>query len=153
MKFIVDAMLGTLAKWLRIMGYDTLYDKKFSDDDLFFKAFLEDRILLTRDRELSKRVGENQSQFITAVKLKEQLKQVIGRFHLDVHKSVLSRCVLCNSTIEPIAREKVKDSVPTYVFETEQKFYYCAQCKKVYWSGSHVAQIHVFLSEMRGEEE
>jgi len=152
LKFIVDAMLGTLAKWLRIMGYDTLYEKNFSDDDLFFKAFLEDRILLTRDRELSERVGEKQSHFITEVKLKDQLRQLIARFELDEHKNLLSRCVLCNSPIVPITKEKVKDRVPDYVFETVSEFYFCENCNKIYWRGSHAEQIQAFLSEIKGEK-
>ncbi len=149
MKFIVDAMLGTLAKWLRIMGFDTLYDKNFSDDDLFFKAFLEERILLTRDRELSERVGEKQSLYITETKLKNQLRQVIGRFDLDAEKKLLSRCVLCNEPIIFIEKEKAKNRVPEYVFRTTKEFYYCQNCDKIYWSGSHVEQIQTFLSEIK----
>ena len=153
MKFIVDTMLGTLAKWLRIMGFDTLYDKHFSDDDLFFKAFLENRILLTRDRELSKRVGAQQCFYIKETVLKDQLKEVVEKYDLDSEKNLLSRCVVCNEPIFRIDKAKVKGRVPAFVFDTVDEFYYCRTCDKIYWAGSHVKHIREFLKNMKGKNQ
>ena len=77
MKFIVDTMLGRLARWLRILGYDTIYNNKYTDDNLFFKAHLEKRILLTRDAELPSRMNPLYCLFIDTQNVKEQLKQFL----------------------------------------------------------------------------
>lgn len=148
MKFIADVMLGRLAKWLRILGYDTLYDSHFSDDDLFFKAHQQKRILLTRDSELAKRMNPEYCLFITESSVPEQVKQVVEHCHLNTEDYIFSRCTLCNNLIKSIAKALVKDRVPDFVFDSIDKFYYCERCDKIYWAGSHIKLVRQALSKI-----
>ncbi|HEX9974005.1 MAG TPA: Mut7-C RNAse domain-containing protein [bacterium] len=148
MKFIVDAMLGRLARWLRILGYDTLYDSGFSDDDLFFKAHQEKRILLTRDSGLAHRMNPRYCFFISEQAVRDQLKQIIVYYQLNVEDYLFSRCTLCNSAIESIAKEDVAGRVPDFVFSSINDFFYCASCDKIYWTGSHIKQVRELLLKL-----
>ncbi len=148
MKFIVDVMLGTLAKWLRIMGFDTIYDTRFTDDDLFFKAHQEQRILLTKDADLAFKMNPRFSYYLSEKKLPDQLRKVINHFQLTAEISIFSRCVRCNEKIKPIKKEIIKDKIPAYVFQTTKEFFYCCYCEKIYWPGSHVEQVKKFLENL-----
>lgn len=148
MRFIVDVMLGTLAKWLRIMGFDTIYDSHFSDDDLFFKAHQEQRILLTKDAKLAFKMNPKFSYYITEKKLSHQLIWLINDLKLTPEISIFSRCVLCNEKIKSIEKDLIKDKIPPYVYQTRNEFFYCPYCNKVYWAGSHVEQAKKFLENL-----
>ncbi len=147
MKFIVDTMLGRLAKWLRLLGYDTVYDSALNDDQLFFRAHLENRVLLTRDKQLASRVRNELSCLIQSEKLPDQLQQGMSNFEMNTEEYIFSRCVLCNNEISEIDRNTVKRRVPEYIFETVDKFYYCESCKKIYWPGSHISLARAFLKK------
>lgn len=137
MKFVVDSMLGKLAKWLRILGYDTLYVTYADcDKDLIELAEAEDRILLTRDTALA-RSWLVPTLLIKSEKIDEQIIQVSRRFNLDMEKYLLSRCPKCNITLTPIKKEKIKDKVPLLVYDTYKEFWRCKGCKRVYWTGTH----------------
>jgi len=146
--FIADVMLGRLAKWLRILGYDTLYDSHSTDDDLFFKAHQEKRILLTRDSELAQRMNPKFCLFIEGNSVPEQVKQVVEYYHLNTEDYIFTRCTLCNNLIRPISKELVKDHVPGFVFDSIDKFYFCEQCNKTYWAGSHIKLVRQVLSKI-----
>jgi len=148
MRFIVDTMLGKLAKWLRILGYDTLYNPCYSDNDLFFTAHLEKRILLTRDTELASRMNPNLCLYIDDMITVNQLKQVILQYQLNTTDKIFSRCILCNELVQPISKQQVKGRVPSLVFEHVEKFVYCKTCEKIYWPGSHLKKVHQLLAEL-----
>lgn len=152
MKFIVDAMLGSLAKWLRILGYDTVYDPKVNDDDLFFKTHLENRILLTRDSELACRVKKGLSFLLKNENLRDQLKLAISHFELNTNEHIFTRCVLCNNRITEIKKDLIKNRLDHFIFETVDKFYFCEFCDKIYWAGSHVKLAKSFLAEINQRE-
>jgi len=151
MKFIVDVMLGKLAKWLRILGYDTVYDNQFSDEDLFFKAHQEKRILLTRDKELSQRMNPQYTFFVTELLVQEQVKHVAAKFNLNTKDFIFTRCILCNSPISTISKQEVFSKVPEYVFRTTGQFYYCPSCDKIYWPGTHIKQVREILKSLSEE--
>ena len=138
-KLLCDQMLGTLAKWLRLLGYDTVYiDNDLPDEDIIELAKKENRVILTRDKNLvitAKRENLRTIE-IKPVDLDEQIKNVIKKFGLD-EKKILSRCSVCNTPIVKIDREKVKNLVPKKVFENNREFWFCESCKKVYWMGTH----------------
>jgi len=148
MKFIVDSMLGRLAKWLRILGYDTLYDASMDDEELFFTAHLEKRILLTRDGELARRMNEKYCTFIYSERVKEQVKQVMAKYNLHPVEQVFTRCTLCNGLLTEIDRDSVKHRVPDLVYVTVETFAYCRNCSKIYWPGSHLKGVKQILDEM-----
>jgi uncharacterized protein with PIN domain len=128
-------MLGTLAKWLRILGYDTAYDPALDDYQLMRLARAEDRLLLTRDRELAKRRGVR-ALLIESEDLDGQIGQVLADLDLQPDQS-FSRCPICNEPLLPLDREAARARVPAYVARTQQTFKICPACQRVYWRGTH----------------
>jgi uncharacterized protein with PIN domain len=153
MKFIADSMLGRLAKWLRMLGYDTLYYPRIEDRLLLRIAREDDRILLTRDTRLVKARGLRKFLLLTANDPFDQLRSVVRTLNLQYYKSggstsMLSRCSICNCTISDIPKEKAKEHVPEYVYLSSDRFKYCTGCDKFYWDGTHPGKLRVKLSEV-----
>jgi uncharacterized protein len=140
-RFVVDIMLGRLARWLRALGYDTRYPGPApghaGDRQLLQIAHAEDRILVTRDRMLARLAGPR-GCLVRAERLDDQLVEMVE--HLGLHpreQDWLSRCLDCNSPLEPSARAGVRGLVPERIFATHAEFRNCAGCAKIYWAGSH----------------
>ncbi len=127
-------MLGSLARWLRFMGYDTAYPSPMGDTELIAKARAEDRVLLTRDKELAARLPG--AVLIRTDVLEEQIREVAAVLPLRL-VDPLSRCSVCNAKIEPVSSEQVKDLVPEGVLSRHDAFWRCPQCGRVYWQGTH----------------
>jgi len=143
MKILCDHMLGSLARWLRFMGYDTAYPEPGPDRSLIERARAEDRILLTRDKELASRVPG--SVQIRSDDLEEQIREVAERLPLRL-VDPLSRCSLCNEVLVSAVPEDVKGLVPEGVRVRHHTFWRCPSCGRVYWQGSHwdkmIARLH-----------
>lgn len=137
-RFFADVMLGSLARWLRILGYDTWYDNQVDDDELISRCCIDDRIALTRDRRLAQRRALKRSILITNEDLGHQLQEVL-RFTGDQvdERLLLTRCLECNSNLQPVAKAEVRDLVPPYVYRTQPRFRSCPECSRVYWAGTH----------------
>jgi len=139
MKILCDQMLGTLAKWLRILGFDTFYSNTdMSDEDLLNIAKGENRTIFTRDKELIIR-GKNKNLNFMAIETTDldlQLNQVLKHVNID-EKSILSRCTLCNTVLNVVEKSQVQGKVPIKVFENNERFWFCSRCNKFYWMGSH----------------
>jgi len=139
MKILCDQMLGTLAKWLRIMGFDTFYaNAEMSDEDLLNIAKGENRTIFTRDKELIIR-GKKKNLNVIAIETTDldlQLNHALKHVNID-EKSILSRCTLCNTVLGAVEKNKVQEKVPSKVFENNEKFWFCSRCNKFYWMGSH----------------
>ena len=135
MRFIADAMLGTLAKWLRILGYDTLFDPDLGDHQLVRLARAEDRVLLTRDRELARRRGIC-VLLVASEDLGAQIGQVLADLHLEPDRS-FSRCPVCNEPLVETDRETAQSRVAAYVAQTHTRFKSCPACQRIYWRGTH----------------
>jgi uncharacterized protein with PIN domain len=146
---LADGMLGRLAKWLRLLGYDTEYDNEASDLELARRARSEGRILLTRDRELAARRGLR-TLLIESQVLVEQVRQVEDELGPPPDPA-LTRCSVCNVTLTPTDREEVSDKVPPYVLRTQDDFTICASCGRVYWPGSHMDLINQQFEEFESE--
>lgn len=131
--FIVDHMLGSLARWLRMLGYDSHYDKILSDNEIIAFARKEQRKILTRDRELSERGG---GFYISSTELEEQLVAVAKEFSLSYRLDRM-RCSVCNGTLHKIDAASIKDKVPQKSFENAKEFWRCDSCRKIYWDGTH----------------
>ncbi len=136
-KFIVDEMLGRLAKWLRAIGYDTLYYKDGSDSGLVQRALEEDRIILTRDTRLVERKLARKSFLIKSDRTWEQLKEVIEEFKLDATNKLFTRCMICNEMLQTASKDDVRGNIPIYTYLTHNEFYICPTCGRIYWSGTH----------------
>jgi uncharacterized protein with PIN domain len=135
-RFLADVMLGRLAKWLRIIGYDTLYFRDMDDRELIRRALEDDRILLTRDRELSRRDGFR-VLLIADENLEPQLAQVLREMDLRPRMGRSIRCPLCNRALGDVPRDAVRDMVPRYVWDTYRDFSRCPGCGKIFWKGTH----------------
>lgn len=141
-------MLGKLAKWLRMLGCDTVYIPDADDDELVRIAVREDRILLTRDRRLCDRgMVRKRCVFVDWGSTREQVRQVIRELDLSVDREALfTRCAVCNGEIAPMSKAEVEGRVPPYVFQTQDDFGYCASCDRIYWRGTHVQHVLEALS-------
>jgi len=140
-------MLGTLAKWLRILGYDTHFDPALDDHQLARLARAEGRLLLTRDRELSRRRGLD-ALLISSEQLDDQIRQVLEDLELEAERS-FSRCPVCNEPLEPLAYEEARSRVPAYVARAHKTFHACPACHRVYWRGSHWQRMDEHLADLQ----
>ena len=134
-------MLGTLARFLRILGYDTLYPKgALRDAELLFLAYTQGRVLLTRDTKMGTRISPNIFVLKSAVP-EEQLKRAVKKFKLKWGKNLFTRCLECNTPLVKVVKKEVKGKVPPYVFKHHNKFAKCPKCKKYYWTGTHTERM------------
>jgi len=143
-RFIADAMLGRLVKWLRLLGYDTLYDASWDDAQLVRLARAEDRILLTRDTALARRKGAR-LLFVQSEELAEQLTQLHRQIGLRA-LAPFSRCPVCNEPLQPLPKDRAWGQVPPYVFVTQDEFRLCPACSRFYWRGTHWAHMQELLT-------
>lgn len=143
-------MLGSLAKWLRILGYDTAYYPDLDDRQLVRLARAEDRVLLTRDRELSRRRGVK-ALLVTSEELDQQLGEVFTRLKL-VPDRAFSRCPVCNEPLQGLAAEEARRRVPPYVAQTQQAFRLCPKCQRIYWRGTHWQHMEEYLARLGLED-
>ncbi|MEM0466068.1 MAG: Mut7-C RNAse domain-containing protein [Candidatus Thermoplasmatota archaeon] len=139
MKIICDQMLGSLATWLRILGFDTIYiSETISDESLLDTALKEQRLLITRDKLLYQKAQKyhHPSVFLPTTNVDAQLQTVLQRLPYD-QQYVLTRCVLCNSILQPIDKQQVIGKVPDSIFKKHTCFHLCPKCCKIYWMGTH----------------
>jgi hypothetical protein len=150
-KFIVDANVGKLAKWLRILGYDAVFINGLSDDELIRIAINEGRVLLTKDTGIFRRgvvySGELKLILINDDEVKEQLLQVVQALNLDVFEP-FSLCLECNQPLVPRDKEEIRDSVPPYVFQTQNQYMQCPSCHRIYWRGTHWQRMREELEKL-----
>ncbi len=134
-RFIADTMLGRLATWLRILGYDTEYIRG-DDDRLLARAKAEGRIVLTRDTGIISRRNVPPCLFIESDHVTEQVRQVIAALRL--HPGAPGRrCLRCNTVLEPCESTAVVNRVPEYVASRHEQFWACPACGRIYWAGTH----------------
>lgn len=146
MKFIASRELGRLARWLRILGYDTLYRHDNNKSALIIAALRDDRVVLTRSKLLVKDKALN-SVFINADGIKQQLAQVIDECRLSVTgEALFQRCILCNEVLEAARKEDVAARVPAYVLKTQEAFFQCRQCRRIYWQGTHWGNVNEIMA-------
>lgn len=146
-RFVVDSMLGKVAKWLRIFGFDTLYERITGRKQIASLVALG-YMVITRNTKWCEEAGvlclsENSPL--------RQLQEVVSRLAIqrnEIH--LLERCLRCNALLERLPREQASGQVPDYVFETTDEFYHCGSCHKVYWSGSHPRRIADRLNRVFG---
>jgi hypothetical protein len=152
-RFVADAMVGKLARWLRVIGVDVTYDSSLDDPELLALARREKRILLTRDQPLAFSGSEPPRLFIESDDFREQLRQVVKEYRIDPSRAVFTRCVNCNAVLESVSRSDVERVVPPYVFSTQNQFKRCPTCHKVLWGGTHRAHMQHMLADIFFEKE
>jgi uncharacterized protein with PIN domain len=145
--FIVDGMLGRLAKWLRILGFDARFTPM--DDTLILaEARRDGRVLLTRDRELVRRARSHPALLLESLHWPDQVRQVLDHFDLRGQTRPFSRCLECNVPLEAMPREAAVRLVPRHVLERSPAFALCPLCGRVFWSGTHQVAMERTLREL-----
>ena len=139
-RFAVDRMLGRLARWLRILGHDVAYGPHLGGRTLLDCARRERRLLLTRDTRLVRGHDLPPHLFLTSDHFREQLRQVAAAVPLG-GPGVLSRCLDCNRVLEQVPRERARDRVPAFVWQTSERFLSCSGCGRLYWPATHRAHV------------
>lgn len=145
LKFAADRMLGRLVKWLRIIGQDVIYGPHLTGYGLIRAARAENRLILTRDRRLRQKQPPD-FLFIESDHYRDQLRQVVRECGLKLGKNLFTRCVECNTLLQPRPKETLESVVPPYVFASQQTFFSCTSCHRVYWPATHHEKM---LDELR----
>jgi len=154
-KFIADNNVGKLARWLRLIGYDTLLFRQKDDGQMIKTALSEDRVILTKDTQFMKRRlvtnGKLKAILVKQDDSKLQVQEVVKPLNLNYHFRPFSLCLECNQAL--IARDKVEvqNLVPAHVFETQIQYTECPACHRIYWQGTHWRAMVKKLQDLEGE--
>lgn len=152
MRFLVDAMFGRLARWLRMSGYDTIYATEHSDTSIIQGALKEERLLITRDKELYKRAVDAgvKTLYMDSTVFREQLRSIEKRLGIRFRdKPDFSRCPICNAGLKRRDKKDINAKLPEKVGTYHDLFYQCKSCDKIYWEGGHWKNIQKVLKESR----
>ncbi len=155
-KFLVDLNVARLGKWLRALGFDTLFLPQASDDEIIQVAIQSRRVLLTRDTHILRRrvvaTGQLRALLVVGDDVREQVRYVLRRLGVSTaptRRGMFSLCIECNLPLEGMAKEQVRGLVPPYVFETQSAFMQCPGCRKIYWQGTHWANMRLELTRVQ----
>ncbi|MGB8951708.1 MAG: Mut7-C RNAse domain-containing protein [Candidatus Aminicenantales bacterium] len=152
MKFVVDCMLGKLAKWLKILGFDVLYFPKAEDDELLELAEKEHRVLLSRDNALLARLKKERKLFVESEGWEDQVRQVLREFDLWEEAEPFSRCVECNVRMRSLPKPRAANLVAPFVYESARSFALCPRCGKIFWQGTHFDDMEIKLKDILKKE-
>jgi hypothetical protein len=136
-RFLADRMVGKLARWLRLLGYDTIYWPQLSPDGVLREARRQGRIIVTRDTRIRRRKDAPPFVFVEDDHFRRQLKQVVETLRLDPLRWLLTRCSQCNAVLEAVAKEDAQQQAPEYVWRTQEVFRRCPSCRRLYWGATH----------------
>jgi len=154
-KFIADNNVGKLARWLRLIGYDTLLFKQKDDVQMIKTALSEGRVILTKDAQFMKRRlvtnGKLKTILIKQDDPKLQMQEVVKALNLNYHFNPFSLCLECNQVLIARGKEEVKNLVPAHVFETQTQYTECPACHRIYWQGTHWQAMVKKLQDLQGE--
>jgi len=148
-KIIVDSHLGKLAKYMRLLGIDTFYKNDIQEIEIINISINEKRTILTKNKNLLKRNEVINGYWIRNENVESQIKEVVRRFKLQNKIKYFSRCLICNSQLKFIEKEKIINRIPSRVKEWCNEFYYCENCDKIYWKGSHYNKMLMTLKELQ----
>lgn len=143
-RFIADCHLGKLAKYLRFMGYDTLYFRSIEDNELIALSKVQKRIILTHDAELSRRKNAN-AYYLIPIDTAGQLADLSKTYGIQLHDDK-RRCLICNAQLLPIDVSDLGDRVPEKVKAGFNAFRECPECGRVYWDGDHYRNMKAFIN-------
>lgn len=147
-KFVLDVHLGKLAKKLRMLGIDTYYANFCTTKDLLYISGEENRIILTRNIGLLKYKIVQCGYWLRSQHTEEQLKEVIRHFQLKDHFKPLSRCLVCNTSLAIVEKERIRNLLPPKTKLYFNEFYQCIHCRRIFWKGSHYESMEAFVNNL-----
>ena len=150
-RFVLDAHLGKLTAYLRMLGFDCFYSNSADDDELTSVSAGQRRILLTCDRGLLKRSRIIHGYLVRTRYPEKQLIEIIQRYDLVDHFQPFSRCIHCNTALLPISKDKIVDRLPEKVIDFCDEFTICQTCDHVYWKGTHYENMLDFIQRIKSE--
>jgi uncharacterized protein with PIN domain len=145
-QFVLDVHLGKLAHLLRMLGFDSIYHRDYTDDEIRAISSKEKRIILTRDQNLLKAKMVTHGYWLRSTKPMEQIAEIVRRFDLKSSIKPFIRCLDCNGLIKKINKTKIFPPLPDYILRTYQDFFRCTACHKIYWQGSHFQRMSEKIS-------
>ncbi|HEY71486.1 MAG TPA: Mut7-C ubiquitin/RNAse domain-containing protein [Anaerolineae bacterium] len=151
-RFVLDAHLGRLAAYLRMLGFDSLYRNDFEDEALVRISCQDQRILLTKDRGLLKRSILSHGYYVRAIEPRRQIVEVLRRFDLFSLSAPLSRCKHCNGLLEVVDKQEIVDRLPPGTRRSFDEFRRCEDCRHIYWKGAHYQRMVAFIEEILAME-
>ncbi len=153
-RFVADVHVKTLARYLRMLGFDTLYNRHWVDEELAQLSEKEERILLSRDTRLLMRKNVSRGMYIRSIHPRKQVIEVLRRYDLSNRIDPFVRCISCNGEIHKVEEAHIEHgSIPQRVLERTDMFFRCGTCGKYYWNGSHVEKMLNRIEDIRRELE
>jgi uncharacterized protein with PIN domain len=150
-RFVLDVHLGKLARYLRLLGFDTRYENDYDDDAIIWLARSESRIILTRDRGLLKHGAVTHGYWVRATAPRQQIAEIVRVFDLVGSARPFSRCIRCNGRLQRVPKSAVADRLPPRVRAHFEEFVQCPNCAAVYWPGSHYDKMRKVVGELVAE--
>jgi len=150
---VVDCMLGKCARWLRILGFDTLFFSKAEDDRLIDLARKQNRVLLTRDTGIVEKAKQIEVLFIKSEHWKSQVRQVLSELNLREQAKPYSRCIECNVMLKPLSKKQAKNLVAPFVYERSDSFALCLKYGRVFWPGTHHSDMNFKIEDILEKDE
>ncbi len=151
-KFILDVHLGKLAKYLRMLGFDTMYQNDFDDKAIIRLSLAEHRIILTRDVGLLKNGSVSRAYYIRSQDSKGQLAEVLKHFDLYLAINPFDRCIKCNGKLETVEKESIIPRLQPNTIKYFNEFFICTNCQSIFWEGSHFHHMQNFITSMKNPE-
>ena len=146
--FVLDTNLGRLARYLRLLGFDCLYQNDYDDETVATIADREQRTVLTRDRALLQRRIITRGYFVRAVRPRLQVKEVLARFDLYRLVSPFKRCTRCNGVLQAVDKQAIEERLEPKTRKYFDSFMRCPDCGQIYWQGSHHARSQHLIDEL-----
>jgi len=138
MNFLADSSLGRLSKWMRVLGYDTVYYRGEANRSFLRKAEKEGRVVLTRRRDVLARQHPGIVLFVENDRVEDQIGEVLGKLSLTPRpEAVFTVCLNCNVPLGEVQRDEIRSRIPDYVYRTQRDFRICPRCGGIFWPGTH----------------
>jgi uncharacterized protein len=137
-KYLTDATLARLAKWLRLLGYDTVVFTRVAGREMLRLAEAQQRVVLTKRQDMLERQFSGMLYLVSAKDTGSQLQEIMTKFSLEIEKKRMFQiCLKCNEELLSMEKEEVRDLVPAYVIANYSEFTRCPHCQSIYWPGTH----------------
>lgn len=147
-KFILDVHLGKLARWLRMLGFDTRYRNDYADPEIVAIANQEGRTILTRDLGIMKRRAVTRGYHIQSTKPQEQLQEVLTHYQLHGQMQPFHRCLVCNGLLQSVDKAAISEQLEPKTICYYHEFFQCEECHRIYWRGSHFERMTTFINQL-----